>query len=76
MSDNPYILPADKIHTLNFSGGRSSAFMLRNILDAYGGALPSHIIAVFANTGKEFEQTLDFVHECETRWDAPIIWLE
>lgn len=31
---------------------------------------------VFANTGKEREETLVFVHEMETRWNVPIVWLE
>ena len=34
------------------------------------------IVIVFANTGKEDEGTLQFVHECETRWDLPIVWVE
>ncbi len=31
---------------------------------------------LFANTGKERPETLDFVHEVETRWNVPIIWVE
>jgi hypothetical protein len=31
---------------------------------------------LFANTGKERPETLDFLHEIETRWAVPIIWLE
>lgn len=31
---------------------------------------------VFANTGKERPETLDFVQECAERWDVPIPWLE
>lgn len=30
----------------------------------------------FANTGKEDEATLQFVHDCETNWNVPIVWLE
>lgn len=33
-------------------------------------------VTVFCNTGKEMPQTLDFVHEVETRWNVPIVWLE
>lgn len=33
-------------------------------------------ITCFCNTGKERLQTLDFVHEVETRWKVPIVWLE
>lgn len=34
------------------------------------------IAPMFCNTGKERNETLDLVHEMETRWDAPITWLE
>jgi 3'-phosphoadenosine 5'-phosphosulfate sulfotransferase (PAPS reductase)/FAD synthetase len=30
----------------------------------------------FANTGKECEETLEFVHDCETNWGVKINWLE
>lgn len=55
----------------SFSGGRSSGRMLREQLDR--GEKP---IVLFANTGKERDETLDFVHEVETRWGIPIVWLE
>jgi len=61
---------------LSFSGGRTSGLMLRRILDAHGGTLPADVIVAFANTGKECPETLDFVHEVETRWNVPIVWLE
>ena len=76
MNDVDFRLPDDKIHTLNFSGGRSSAYLLRKILDAYDGTLPKHILPIYANTGKEYDATLDFIHECESRWNVPIVWLE
>ena len=50
--------------------------MLKKIIDAYNGKLPKDIIVCFANTGKELEETLEFVHECEKRWNVPIHWLE
>jgi len=60
---------------VSFSGGRTSAYMLRRILDAGGGERDDvHIL--FCNTGKEHAATLDFVHEVETRWGAAVIWLE
>ena len=61
---------------ISFSGGRTSAYMLRRILDAYGGALPDDVIVAFDNTGREMPATLDFVHECGVRWNVPIVWLE
>ena len=50
--------------------------MLKQILDAHGGTLPDDVHVCFANTGKEREETLRFVHECETRWSVRVHWLE
>lgn len=61
---------------ISFSGGRTSAFMLKQILDAHGGALPDDVVVAFANTGKEREETLRFVHECGSRWGLRIEWVE
>src|SRR5205085_11966990 len=61
---------------LSVSGGRTSMFMLRRILQAHGGTLPPDVIPCFANTGKEKEATLVFVRECAERWAVPIVWLE
>ena len=47
---------------ISFSGGRTSGFMLWHILDAYDGKLPDDVHVCFANTGKEREETLRFVH--------------
>lgn len=54
-----------------FSGGRTSGLMLRRILDA--GEKP---IVLFANTGKERDETLDFVHHIDTEWGVGVVWLE
>ena len=69
-----YRIPTPAV--ISFSGGRTSAFMLKQILNAYGGKLPKDIHVCFANTGKELPETLDFVHECEKMWDIDITWLE
>lgn len=61
---------------ISFSGGRTSAYMLYKVLEANGGKLPEDAIVCFANTGKEDEATLKFVHDCETHWNVPIVWLE
>jgi 3'-phosphoadenosine 5'-phosphosulfate sulfotransferase (PAPS reductase)/FAD synthetase len=64
---------------VSFSGGETSALMLRRTLDAndaLDGHLPPDLHVLFANTGKECEATLDFVHEVETRWHVPIVWVE
>ena len=74
MSENPYFITGPAL--ISFSGGRTSAYMLRMILDAHGGTLPDDVHVCFANTGKEREETLRFVHECEARWGVKVNWLE
>ena len=75
-ASDPFFLDPQKFHTINVSGGRTSAYMLRKILDRYDGRLPDNAVAVFANTGKEYDETLDFVRDMEILWGVPIIWLE
>lgn len=71
---SPYLITGPAL--ISFSGGRTSAFMLHKILRAHGGVLPDDLIVAFANTGKEREETLRFVHECGSRWGVKIHWLE
>ena len=61
---------------ISFSGGRTSAYMLYQVLQANNGQLPTDAIVCFANTGKEDEATLRFVQDCSERWNVPITWLE
>lgn len=72
MSD--YELPQGNVQ-ISFSGGRTSAYMLHQILQA-NGDLPDRCQVMFANTGREMPETLDFVHECEEKWGVPIVWIE
>lgn len=69
-----------KIHDrtcVEFSGGRSSAYMLWRVLQANGGWPAGHELEViFANTGREAEATLEFVREVSLRWSVPIRWVE
>lgn len=71
---NPYRIEGPAL--ISFSGGRTSGFMLWHILDAYDGKLPDDVHVCFANTGKEREETLRFVHECGSRWGVQVRWLE
>lgn len=71
---NPYLIEGPAL--ISFSGGRTSAYMLHEILRAHDGKLPADVIVAFANTGKEREETLRFVHECGTRWGVKVNWLE
>lgn len=61
---------------MSFSGGRTSGMLLWSILDAHSGKLPDDVRVLFANTGKEMPETLDFVRECSERWAVQIRWLE
>ena len=49
--------------------------MLWRFIDANDG-LPDDCVVTFANTGKEAEETLEFVRDCGKYWDVPIVWLE
>lgn len=60
---------------ISFSGGRTSAFMAKFLME-HPDYSDREKIVVFANTGKEFEATLDFVHECDKRWDLNVVWVE
>jgi len=71
---NPYRI--DSPTCISFSGGRTSAFMLYQVLKAHDMSLPSEAKVVFCNTGKEEEATLRFVQYCSERWNVPITWLE
>ena len=72
--NNPYFIKEPA--AISFSGGRTSAYMLWRVLQAHGGTLPDHIKVVFANTGKEMPQTLDFVRDCGEQWGVGIVWVE
>lgn len=71
---NPYRIDGPAL--ISFSGGRTSGYMLWHILDAHNGVLPDDVHVTFANTGLERDETLRFVHECETRWGVRVHWLE
>jgi 3'-phosphoadenosine 5'-phosphosulfate sulfotransferase (PAPS reductase)/FAD synthetase len=71
---NPYLITGPAL--ISFSGGRTSGYMLWHILDAHGGTLPDDVHVCFANTGKEREETLRFVHDCATHWGVQVRWLE
>lgn len=61
---------------VSFSGGRTSAYLLKQILDAHDGQLPADVHVCFSNTGRELEETLAFVDTCSRRWSVQVVWLE
>lgn len=62
----------------SFSGGRSSAVMVDQLLQKLGST--HEIVFTFVNTGKEEEATLDFVDAVDRHFCRPrghrVIWLE
>jgi len=70
---NPYLLDLPAV--VSFSGGRTSGFMLRQILDAHGGQ-PEGLHVCFQNTGLEHAGTYAFVERVAKEWDVDIVWLE
>jgi 3'-phosphoadenosine 5'-phosphosulfate sulfotransferase (PAPS reductase)/FAD synthetase len=59
------------MNIINFSGGRTSAYMTKRLMDEGG-----EYLVTFQNTGKELPATLDFINECDQRWGLNMIWLE
>src|SRR4029450_1056955 len=51
----------------------TSGYLLRRIVDE---GLSPDVHVLFANTGKEREETLAFVREGGARWQVPVRWLE
>ena len=60
---------------ISFSGGATSAYMTKLLLEKLN---PNEyeIKVVFANTGKEREETLEFVRDCDIRWGFNTVWVE
>lgn len=70
---NPYRIEPPAV--ISFSGGRSSGFMLWQILEAHDGMLPDGISVVFCNTGLEHQQTYEFIHRIGQNWIS-VEWIE
>lgn len=58
---------------INFSSGKTSAYMLRRCLDE---GLDDDVLVAFENTSREREESLVFAHEVEKRWGVDLVWLE
>ena len=72
-SRNPYRV--EPPFYVSFSGGRTSGYLLRCVLDAWCGSLPAGGHVLFANTGREHAATYEFVERIGREW-CPITWIE
>jgi len=72
--DDPFRITGPAV--IQFSGGRTSGYLLWRILQAHGGVLPDDVLVLFQNTGREMPATLDFIRDCGAHWNVPIVWLE
>jgi len=59
---------------LSFSGGRTSAYMTKQVLDNYSDKY--NISVVFANTGLEHEKTLEFINNCDKYFGFNTVYVE
>lgn len=60
---------------VTFSGGRTSALMCKFIKE-HSLYKDWNVLFVFANTGREKEETLQFVDECDKRFNLNLVWIE
>lgn len=58
---------------ISFSGGRTSAYMLRRVLDE---GLQPDVHVVFADTGRERAETYEFVRDVEEQWGVEVQWVK
>lgn len=61
---------------VSFSGGETSAFMAQWLKKHYRELGYKNIVFVFANTGLENEQTLEFVDKCDNYFNLKLHWIE
>ena len=65
----------NKLLVCTFSGGRTSAFMARFIQES-NKYNDFDKVFIFANTGKEKEETLEFINRCDKEWNLNVVWIE
>lgn len=59
---------------ISYSGGRTSAFMTKWLIE--NKCNDYEMIVVFANTGKEREETLEFVNKTDIEFGFNVVWVE
>jgi len=67
------IKPPKQNILMSFSGGETSAFLLQWLFKTYPN---NNIKVIFANTGEENEETLEFIQKCSEYFNIEVIWLE
>lgn len=66
-----------QLNVVCFSGGRTSGYMLHRLIKQHGiETIRNEWKVLFANTGRERNETLDFVRDVEVNWGVPIVWME
>ena len=60
---------------ISFSGGETSGYMAALCNLAWRDKW-DQVVTVFANTGEENEETLEFVHQCDRRFGLNVVWVE
>lgn len=63
-----------KLMQVSFSGGRTSAYMGKRLLDEKSDEYD--FIFTFANTGREHPKTLEFIHNCDKYFGFNTVWME
>lgn len=58
---------------ISFSGGRTSGFMAKWCIDNWKD---DELVFIFANTGKEREETLEFINKCDKHFNMNLVWIE
>jgi hypothetical protein len=59
---------------VSFSGGKTSGYMAKKLFDGYRDKYA--MLVIFANTGLECEETLEFVDRCDRIWGFGLRWVE
>tara|TARA_R100001244_G_scaffold105520_1_gene78269 strand:- start:268 stop:1254 length:987 start_codon:yes stop_codon:yes gene_type:complete len=68
--------PLKKKIAISFSGGKTSAYMTKMLMDRFRDDPEYEVVVTFANTGEEHEETLKFVDRCDKAFDLDVVWLE